>query len=55
MSIDHARAMQRECAEYILGGGTDRGAWLGLSDWFTEEFLIEQERNDARLGNDLQR
>ena len=43
--IDHARSQQLACAEYIMGGGPDqRGATLGLFDWFAEEFLIEQEK-----------
>ena len=44
-SIDHARAQQLACAEYIIDGGPDqRGATLGLFDWFAEEFLLEKDR-----------
>lgn len=43
-TIDHARAQQLACAEYIIGGGPDqRGATLGLFDWFTEEFILTHE------------
>jgi len=43
-SIDHARAQQLACAEYIIDGGPDqRGATLGLFDWFTEEFILTHE------------
>jgi hypothetical protein len=42
--IDHARAQQRICADYIISGGPDqRGAILGLFDWFAEEFILSQE------------
>jgi hypothetical protein len=47
MTITHCREQQRECAEYIISGGPDqRGATLGLFDWFAEEFLMEQEAAD---------
>jgi hypothetical protein len=47
MTITHCREQQRECAEYIISGGEDqRGATLGLFDWFAEEFLLEQEATD---------
>ena len=43
-SIDHARSQQLSCAEYIIGGGPDqRGATLGLFDWFAEEFILSHE------------
>ena len=43
-SIDHARAQQLACAEYIICGGPDqRGAALGLFDWFAEEFILTHE------------
>ena len=43
-TIDHARAQQLACAEYIIDGGPDqRGATLGLFDWFTEEFILTHE------------
>jgi len=43
-SLDYTRAMQRECAEYIIAGGPDQhGARLGLSDWFAEEMLMVAE------------
>jgi len=41
-SIQHARAMQVECAKK-LQDGWDTFTALGLHDWFAEEFLIEQE------------
>jgi hypothetical protein len=41
MTIDFARQQQRECAEYITSGKPDqRGASLGMFDWFAEEFLM---------------
>jgi hypothetical protein len=47
MTINHCREQQRECAEYIISGGPDqRGATLGLFDWFAEEFLMELEAAD---------
>lgn len=43
-SIDHARSQQLACAEYIIDGGPDqRGAMLGLFDWFAEEFILTHE------------
>ena len=46
MTITHCREQQRECAEYIISGGPDqRGATLGLFDWFAEEFLMEREKD----------
>jgi hypothetical protein len=43
----YRREQQRECAEYIISGGPDqRGATLGLFDWFAEEFLMQQEAAD---------
>lgn len=43
-SINQAREQQRICGEYIISGGPDqRGATLGLFDWFAEEFILSQE------------
>lgn len=43
-SIDHARSQQLACADYIIDGGPDqRGAALGLFDWFAEEFILTHE------------
>jgi hypothetical protein len=51
--IPYTRQQQRECADYILSGGPDqRGATLGMFDWFAEEFLLQQEA--AAGGNDKQ-
>jgi hypothetical protein len=45
MTIDYTRQQQRECAAYIINDGPDqRGATLGLFDWFAEEFSMEQEK-----------
>jgi hypothetical protein len=63
MTIDHARQQQRECADYILGGGDRRlsrrqrrrelrGARLGMYDWFTEEYLLTQEASNGSNAND---
>lgn len=53
LTVQYARAQQRECAEYIIGGGPDqRGAALGMFDWFAEEFLLQQEA--AAGGNEKQ-
>jgi hypothetical protein len=42
--IDFTRQQQRECAAYIEAGGPDqRGATLGMFDWFAEEFIMERE------------
>lgn len=48
-TIDHARQQQLECAAYVISGGPDqRGALLGLHDWFAEEFLMEQEAHECQ-------
>lgn len=42
--LDALRAQQLECARYIIDGGPDqRGATLGLFDWFAEEFILTHE------------
>jgi len=49
-SINHARDQQRICAGYIISGGPDqRGAILGLFDWFAEEFILTQEAQHKPL------
>jgi hypothetical protein len=42
-AIAYCRAQQiRTAAEIAEVGWNERGAVLGLGDWFTEEFLLEQ-------------
>jgi hypothetical protein len=51
-TVAHARTQQLECAAYIITGGPDqRGATLGLFDWFAEEFLMEAELSAANTAN----
>ncbi len=47
-TIEHARAEQLACAAYIETNGWDEGAALGMSDYFAEEFIMEQERKVKR-------
>jgi hypothetical protein len=46
-SIEHAIAMQAECAAYT--GPDAAGAWAGLCDWLMEECLMEQEKRMSIL------
>lgn len=55
--IARCLAEQRECRDYILehrGDDTD-GAWLGMSDWVTEEVLVRAEsfKHDELHGEDI--
>jgi hypothetical protein len=44
-TIAHARAEQlRAAAEIERNGWDERGAVLGMADYFAEEFLMEQEK-----------
>lgn len=44
MTVDHARREQLLAAAWIAEHGWDeRGAVLGMADYFAEEFLIEME------------
>lgn len=41
MTINYARQQQIECAAHIINEGPEqRGASLGMFDWFAEEFLM---------------
>jgi len=46
MTINHCRAEQLRCSEYIEKNGWDDGAALGMSDWLHEEFIWR--RRDKR-------
>ncbi len=43
--LDRIRQEQRAAAVNYLAGG-DRGAALGMADWFTEELLFLREVRD---------
>ena len=47
-SIESARREQLRCAEEIERTTWDeRGAVLGMADYFAEEFLLEREREQS--------
>lgn len=48
-TIAHARKMQLEAAAAIEATGWDeRGAVLGMADYFAEEFVIQEEENGQK-------
>lgn len=45
MTIEFARQQQLRAAAHIAENGWDeRQAVLGMGDWFSEEFLLEQQK-----------
>jgi hypothetical protein len=45
-AVERCRSEQKRCRDELLKGNLDpgelRGAWLGLSDWFTEELIMAE-------------
>lgn len=47
--MERILAEQRQCAEYLIENGHDRGAALGLADWVAEEILLRREMEEPAL------
>lgn len=51
--LDRILAEQRWCRDQILARGDDpEGAWLGMSDWVTEEVIVITE-NEKEKPDDI--